>query len=126
MGKYPTKMIGCNLTEIGRTSAETCNACSRIACTTTGHFSKLSLDAAIEQFCSITINQVHGTFDDTIGLKERVFSARKNIDNGVANAKNVECSHELVWGSPFCLLPASLRGIQTAVRRQSCGAGLAF
>ena len=105
MSKYPAKMVGRDLAEIGGTSAEACNARSRIACTATGHFRELAFNAAIEQFCPVAINQVHGTFYDAVGFEKRIFRARKNIDNGVANAKNVECSHELVWGSPSCLPP---------------------
>ncbi len=94
MRENTAQMIGRNLAEIGRASAKACHTCCGISGTATRHFCCRTCNPAIEQFSTLCIDQVHRAFDDSIRFQKRVISARKNIDNGIADAKNVECGHE--------------------------------
>ena len=89
MRKHRPDRIRLDLANIGGADPQIGNAHHCIGGRTAGDDHRLR-HAGIKILGARLINQVHCPFDDGLGMKKTVIGCTKHIDNGIANAKNLE------------------------------------
>src|SRR5690606_9928038 len=89
------ELVLCHFAEIGGTPAQARQASSRISGTPARRFDRRS-HALVEEGRSFGINQVHCPLDDAVVDQERLVASGNDIDNGIADAKDVIFAHALL------------------------------
>jgi len=93
VGIDAAKLVVGDLAEECRAATKACDAGSRVARATARGLGRRA-HAAVEQIGPLRIDQVHRTLDDAVPGQERVVALRYDVDDGVADAKNVVLAHE--------------------------------
>src|SRR5690606_11499050 len=89
------ELVLCDLSEIGGAPAQASQAGSRVPGTSARRFNRRP-HAIVEEGCAFGIDQVHRTLDDAVIDQKRLVAPGNDIDNGIADAKDVVFAHALL------------------------------